>query len=210
MMKVPMIFIVGFIVLGIFSAAYAGSSKETSGAARGKLDKTTFAGGCFWCMEPPFDKLDGVVSTTAGYTGGKEKNPTYEQVSSGTTGHAEALEIVYDPARITYAELLDVFWRNINPTQADGQFADIGPQYRTAIFYHDEEQRRLALASKRELENSGRFAEKIVTEIVSAGEFYPAEEYHQDYYEKNPIRYKFYRYGSGRDQFLKKAWGEEK
>jgi peptide-methionine (S)-S-oxide reductase len=210
MMKVPMIFMVGFIVLGILSAAYAGSSKETSGAVRGKLEKATFAGGCFWCMEPPFDKLDGVISTTAGYTGGKEKNPTYEQVSSGMTGHAEAIEIVYDPSRITYAELLDVFWRNINPTQADGQFADSGPQYRTAIFYHDEEQKKLALASKRELENSGRFDQKIVTEIVPAGEFYPAEEYHQDYYEKNPIRYKFYRYGSGRDQFLKEAWGKEK
>jgi methionine-S-sulfoxide reductase len=209
-MKVPMIFMVGFIVLGIFGAVYAGSSKETSGAVRGKFEKATFAGGCFWCMEPPFDKLDGVISTTAGYTGGKEKNPTYEQVSSGMTGHAEAIEIVYDPSRVTYAELLDVFWRNINPTQADGQFADRGPQYRTAIFCHDEEQRKLALASKRELENSGRFDQKIVTEIVPAGEFYPAEEYHQDYYEKNPIRYKFYRYGSGRDQFLKEAWGEEK
>jgi methionine-S-sulfoxide reductase len=205
-----MIFMVGFIVLGIFSAAYAGSSKETSGALHAKLEKATFAGGCFWCMEPPFDKLDGVISSTAGYTGGKEKNPTYEQVSSGATGHAEAIEIVYDPSQVTYAELLGVFWRNINPTQADGQFADRGPQYRTAIFYHDEEQRKLALASKGELENSGRFDQKIVTEIVPVGEFYPAEEYHQDYYEKNPIRYKFYRYGSGRDQFLKKAWGEEK
>jgi methionine-S-sulfoxide reductase len=194
-----------------YSALFnAGSSKETSGAVRGKFEKATFAGGCFWCMELPFDKLDGVISTTAGYTGGKEKNPTYEQVSSGATGHAEAIEIVYDPSQVSYAGLLDVFLRNINPTQADGQFADRGPQYRTAIFYRDEEQRMLAPASKRELQNSGRFDQKIVTEIIPAGEFYPAEEYHQGYYEKNPIRYKFYRYGSGRDQFLKKTWGEEK
>jgi methionine-S-sulfoxide reductase len=207
--KKPVIYPIGIIVLGLISFVYADDVKNASQSAEAKLEKATFAGGCFWCMEPPFDKLDGVISTTVGYAGGQEKDPTYKEVSSGKTGHAEAIEIVYDPSRVTYAELLDVFWRNIDPTQVDGQFADLGRQYRTAIFYHDEEQRRLAVASKEELENSGRFDEEIVTEIVPAREFYRAEEYHQDYYKKNPLRYKFYRYGSGRDQFLKKVWGKE-
>jgi len=207
-MKMVMTYIIGFVVLSILSDAYAGNSKKTSHGSGSKLEKATFAGGCFWCMEPPFDKLDGVISTTAGYAGGREKDPTYKEVSSGKTGHAETVEIVYDPSRITYRELLDVFWRNIDPTQADGQFVDRGRQYRTAIFYHNEEQRKLAAATKRELKNSGRFEGEIVTEIVPAGEFYRAEEYHQDYYKKNPLRYKFYRYGSGRDQFLRKVWGE--
>ena len=160
-------------------------------------------------MEPPFDKLDGVISTTSGYCGGKEKNPTYKQVSAGETGHAEAVEILYDPSRISYAELLDVFWRNVDPTQKDGQFADTGAQYRTAIFYHNEEQKRLAETSKKELGNSGRFNKEIVTEIVAATPFYRAEEYHQDYYKKNPLRYKFYRYGSGRDDYLVRKWGKK-
>jgi len=173
------------------------------------FEKATFAGGCFWCMEPPFDKLDGVVSTTSGYTGGKEKDPSYDEVSSGRTGHLEAIEIVYDPSKVSYVQLLDVFWRNVDPTQENGQFADIGPQYRTAIFYHDEEQRRLALESKNRLRESRKFGKPIVTEIRPAMEFYSAEDYHQDYYIKNPIRYKYYRWGSGRDQFLEKAWGKK-
>ena len=160
-------------------------------------------------MEPPFDRLKGVISTTVGYCGGEEENPTYKKVSSGETGHAEAIEIVYDLAQITYSELLDVFWNNIDPTQRNGQFADIGPQYRTAIFYHDEEQRRQAEASKDGMATSGRFAKEIVTEIVPATAFYNAEDYHQDYYKKNPIRYKLYRYGSGRDDYLVRKWGKE-
>jgi len=176
---------------------------------RDQLAKATFAGGCFWCMEPPFDKLDGLVSTTVGYTGGHKENPTYEQVSSGITGHAEAIQLVYDPKRITYNELLEVFWHNIDPTVKDSQFCDHGNQYRTAIFYHDDEQRRLAEQSKQALTESKRFKE-IFTEITEVSTFYPAEEYHQDYYKKNPIRYKFYRYNCGRDKRLKELWGKSK
>jgi peptide-methionine (S)-S-oxide reductase len=183
--------------------------KNVAGAAGKNIAVATFAGGCFWCMEPPFDKLEGVISTTAGYTGGHVKTPTYEQVSAGGTGHAESVRIEYDPSKVSYEKLLDVFWRNIDPTTRDAQFCDHGNQYRSAIFYHDEEQRRLAEQSKRELENNGPFDKPIVTEIVPASAFYPAEEYHQDYYRKNPIRYKFYRYTCGRDQFLEKYWGEK-
>ena len=168
----------------------------------------TFAGGCFWCMQPPFDALKGVISTTAGYTGGQTKNPTYEQVSAGGTGHAESVQIVYDPKVVSYAQLLDVFWHNIDPITANRQFCDEGNQYRSAIFYHDEEQKRLAEQSKKALEQSGRFKQSIVTQIVPATEFYPAEDYHQGYYRKNPIRYKFYRYTCGRDARLKELWGE--
>jgi len=170
----------------------------------------TFAGGCFWCMQPPFDKLSGVVKTTVGYAGGKEKSPTYKQVSSGRTGHAESVEIIYDPSKISYADLLNVFWMQINPTTPDRQFVDVGKQYRAAIFYHDEAQKEAAAASKENLEKSGRFDGPVVTEITAATEFYPAEEYHQDYYKKNPLRYKFYRFNSGRDQYLDKVWHEEK
>src|SRR3989338_11474372 len=152
-----------------------------------KLAKATVAGGCFWCLEPIFDQLEGVLSTTPGYTGGTVKNPAYEQVSAGTTGHAEAVEIAYYRTKVSYEKLLDVFWRNIDPTQADGQFADIGTQYRTAIFYHDEEQKRVAESSRDKLAKSGKFTKPIVTQIISAGPFYPAEEYHEDYYKKNPI-----------------------
>ena len=173
--------------------------------ARPHLAKATFAGGCFWCMEPPFDKLDGVLSTISGYTGGKKKNPTYEEVSAGGTGHAEAVEVTYDPKKINYAKLLDVFWRNVDPLTPNRQFCDGGSQYRTAIFYHDETQKRLADESKKAL--SKRFKEPIVTEVVPAKEFYPAEDYHQDYYIKNPLRYKFYRYNCGRDQRLEELWG---
>ncbi len=169
--------------------------------------KATFAGGCFWCMEPPFEKLDGVVSVTAGYTGGAEPNPTYEQVSSGRTGHAEAVEIVYDPATISYETLLDVFWRNVDPVAKDRQFCDTGRQYRSAIFWHDETQRRLAEASKEAAEKRKKVPGAIVTEIVQAGAFWPAEEHHQDYYKKNPLRYRFYRAGCGRDGRLEEVWG---
>ena len=186
----------------------AAGAQQTPREVAGR-EVATFAGGCFWCMEPPFDELPGVESTTSGYTGGTEEDPTYEQVSSGTTGHAEAVRVVYDPARVSYEKLLDVFWRNIDPTAVDRQFVDVGRQYRSAIFYHDDDQKRLAEASRDRLAASGRFDGPIVTEIVPAGPFYPAEEYHQDYYRKNPIRYQWYRWGSGRDQFLEKVWGAE-
>jgi peptide-methionine (S)-S-oxide reductase len=159
-------------------------------------------------MEPPFDKLEGVVSVTSGYTGGQRKNPTYEEVSSGSTGHAEAVQVAYDPAKVSYRTLLGVFWRNVDPTVRDRQFCDVGTQYRTAIFWHDEEQRREAEASRAELERTKPFREKIVTEIVPAAEFYPAEEYHQKYYRKNPLRYQYYRAACGRDARLKELWGK--
>ena len=168
----------------------------------------TFAGGCFWCMEPPYDKLDGVLATTSGYTGGDTADPTYEQVLAGGTGHAEAVQVAYDPAKVSYEELLEVFWRNVDPFDAGGQFCDRGDQYRTGIFVHDEEQRRLAEASKQALVESKRFEQPIVTEIVAATPFYPAEDYHQDYYEKNPLRYNLYRWNCGRDARLEQLWGE--
>jgi peptide-methionine (S)-S-oxide reductase len=182
----------------------------TSAVAAGgpTLAKATFAGGCFWCMEPPFEALDGVVSVTAGYTGGTKANPTYEEVSAGGTGHAESVEIVYAPAKVSYEKLLDVFWHNVDPTTPDRQFCDHGRQYRTAIFYHDETQKRLAEKSKQSLEGSKTLPGPIVTEIVPAGTFYPAEEYHQDYAKKNPIRYRYYRYACGRDARLRELWGE--
>jgi len=164
----------------------------------------TFAGGCFWCMEGPFDKIPGVISTTSGYTGGAKDHPTYEEVSAGTTGHRESVQVVYDPTKVTYAKLLDTFWHNVDPADATGQFCDHGPQYRAAIFYHDAEQKRLAEASKGALEKRMR----VVTEILPASRFWPAEEYHQDYYKKNPVRYHFYRFNCGRDQRLEKVWGK--
>jgi peptide-methionine (S)-S-oxide reductase len=159
-------------------------------------------------MEPPFDKLDGVVATTSGYAGGSEKDPTYEQVSSGSTGHAEVVQVLYDPEKVTYAELLDVFWRNVDPTTPNRQFCDRGSQYRTAIFFNDEEERALAEASKAQIEQSGSLDAPIVTEIVPLIAFYPAEEYHQDFYKKNPAHYKRYRTGCGRDATLRRIWGE--
>ncbi|TMH82542.1 MAG: peptide-methionine (S)-S-oxide reductase MsrA [Betaproteobacteria bacterium] len=167
----------------------------------------TFAGGCFWCMEPPYDALPGVISTTSGYMGGTQKNPSYEEVSSGTTGHAEVVQVVYDPKRVTYEKLLEVFWKNVDPTVRDRQFCDIGSQYRTAIFYHTDEQRRLAEVSKAMLAKAKPFKDDIVTPVVPAGEFWRAEDYHQDFYVKNPVRYKFYRTGCGRDARLKQLWG---
>jgi peptide methionine sulfoxide reductase msrA/msrB len=176
----------------------------------GRTATATFAGGCFWCMQPPFEKLPGVVSTTVGYTGGHTRNPTYEEVSAGATGHAESIQIVYDPSTISYQQLLDVFWHNIDPLTADAQFCDHGTQYRSAIFVHDDAQRQLAEASKQRLVASGRFDRPIVTEIVAATQFYPAEEYHQMYHEKNPVRYRYYRWNCGRDQRLQALWGDER
>lgn len=175
-----------------------------------QTDKTVaqaiFAGGCFWCMAPPFNELPGVIKTIAGYTGGNVKNPSYQQVSSGGTGHFEAIQVVYNPARMSYEKLLDVFWHNIDPTNEKGQFCDQGKQYRSAVFYRDAEQQRLAEQSKTALEKAKPFPEPIVTLILPATEFFPAEDYHQDYYRKNPIRYKFFRYLCGRDQRLKAVW----
>ncbi len=171
------------------------------------LEEATFAGGCFWCTESDFEKIDGVVEVISGYTGGHKENPTYEEVSSGGTGHVEAIKVVYDPMKVTYKKLLDIFWMHVDPTDSGGQFVDRGPQYRTAIFYHNDAQKQLAEKSREELNGSGRFDKPIVTEIVKSSEFYKAEDYHQDYYKENPIRYKYYRYRSGRDQFLKKVWG---
>lgn len=178
-------------------------------AGAAELEKAVFAGGCFWCMEAPFDSLPGVVSVTVGYTGGYTKNPTYKEVSAGGTGHAEAVQIVYDRSRISYESLLTVFWHNIDPTVTNRQFCDAGHQYRAAVFYQGERQRVLALRSKAALEKSKPFREPVVTEIVPAAEFYVAEEYHQHYYKKNPLRYKYYRSGCGRDSRLKELWGAD-
>jgi len=192
------------LILILIAALLSAVLPSSAGAAEARA---LFAGGCFWCMEPPFEKLDGVSAVISGYTGGQVPNPSYEQVSSGTTGHLEAVEVHFDPAKISYPQLLEVFWRNIDPTDPGGQFVDRGSQYRSAIFFVDLEQQRQAEASKAALAKSGRFAAPLVTAIVPAGVFYPAEEYHQDYYKKNPLRYKFYRSGSGRDRFLEKTWG---
>jgi len=174
-----------------------------------KTEKATFAGGCFWCMQPPYDHLAGVLSVKVGYTGGHKDHPTYEEVCTGTTGHAEAAEITYDPSKVTYDQLLDVFWRNIDPTTVNAQFADHGDQYRTAIFYHSAEQKRLAEASRERLDKSGKFKDPIVTEIVRASAFWPAEDYHQQYYVKCPLRYKAYKAGSGRTAFTENIWGKK-
>ena len=175
-------------------------------AAAQSTEKATFAGGCFWCMEEALDKASGVRITLSGYIGGKKKNPTYEEVSAGGTGHAEAVQATYDPSKVTYAQLLDLFWKNIDPTVGDRQFCDVGDQYRPAIFYHNAEQKRLAEESKTRLERSGKF-KRIEVEIVPATDFYIAEEYHQDYYLKNPLRYKYYKWSCGRAQTLEKLWG---
>ncbi len=193
----------------LLAAVPAGAAGTGAAAASRRLEKATFAGGCFWCMESPFDKLDGVVSVTVGYTGGHAAKPTYEEVSAGGTGHAESVEIVFDPAKIGYRELLNVFWHNVDPTAKNRQFCDVGNQYRTAIFYHDAEQKALAEESEKALAESKRLPGPIVTEIVPAGTFWPAEEYHQHYYKKNPIRYNYYRYGCGRDRRLEELWGRD-
>ena len=188
--------------------AIAANAQTTKPAAGAATAKAIFAGGCFWCMEHPFDVLPGVVSTTSGYIGGQKKNPTYEEVSSGRTGHTEAVQVVYDPKKVTYEKLLDVFWHNIDPTVKDQQFCDHGSQYRSGIFYTDDEQKRLAEASKAALDRNKPFSAAIVTEITRASEFYPAEDYHQDFYLKNPLRYKYYRSGCGRDARLQQLWGK--
>ena len=184
-------------------------AQARNGGSAAAQAKATFAGGCFWCMEPPYDKLPGVTATISGYIGGHKDNPTYEQVSSGGTGHAEAVQVIYDPKKVSYEKLLEVFWVNVDPTVKDRQFCDVGSQYRTGIFVHDEAQRKAAEASRAAIEKSKPFREPIVTPVEKAGKFYPAEDYHQDYYRKNPVRYKFYRTGCGRDARLKQLWGDK-
>ena len=188
-----------FILLGVLASHAIASTS-----------RAIFAGGCFWCMESPFEKLDGVSEVISGYTGGAKLNPTYQEVSAGGTGHTEAVEVHYDPQLVSYEKLLELFWRQIDPTDADGQFVDRGTQYRSGIFYLNPEQKQLAEISKQQLGESGRFNSPIVTEITAAGKFYPAEEYHQDYHSKNPVRYWYYRGGSGRDDYLDKVWGKDR
>ena len=178
----------------------------TAQAQTSNLETATFAGGCFWCMEKPFDEVNGVISTTSGYTGGNVANPTYKQVSAGKTGHAESVEIKYDPNKVSYEQLLAIFWHNIDPTVKNRQFCDVGNQYRSAVFYHNQEQKQLAESTRQEVEK--QLQTKIYTQITPASAFYPAEEYHQDYYQKNPLRYKFYRYNCGRDQRLESIWNK--
>ena len=207
-----------FLLLAVVLVAGNGCQKSGNALQRTKNDlakeevttrQATFAGGCFWCTQADFEKLPAVVKVVSGYTGGNKENPTYEEVSSGTTGHVEAIQVYYDPSKLTYEELLDFFWRHVDPTDPGGQFVDRGPQYRSIIFYHDEEQRRLAEKSKEALGKSGRFDKPVATEIIKFTKFYEAEAYHQDYYKKHPLKYKYYRYASGRDQFLTKVWGKE-
>jgi peptide-methionine (S)-S-oxide reductase len=199
-------FVLVLLALGL-TAGRASAQDDSQGQG---LALATFAGGCFWCMEEAFEPIAGVESVVSGYIGGRTPRPTYEQVSAGATGHAEAVEIRYDPAKVTYDQLLQHFWRNVDPLAVDRQFCDGGSQYRSAIFYHDAEQRRAAEASKAALERSGRLKGPIATQIVEAGPFYTAEEYHQDYYRKNPQRYKFYKWSCGRAQRLAQLWGEKK
>ena len=195
--------------LAAFALVTSGpGAAQSPPAAKAATAKATFAGGCFWCMEEALDKVPGVISSVSGYMGGRVKNPTYEQVSTGATGHTEVVQIEFDPGKVTYARLLEVFWRNIDPTQKDAQFCDHGSQYRSAIFYHDDEQKRLAEASRLALTKNKPFRGEIVTEITRAAEFYPAEGYHQDYYTKNPARYKFYKSGCGREARLQQLWGK--
>ncbi len=190
------------------TAAMEEPTQKTAPPAEG-LAQATFAGGCFWCMEPPFDKIDGVVSTISGYTGGPEQSPAYKDVAYGRTGHTEAVQVTYDPEKVSYEELLHVFWRNHDPLSASGQFCDRGKQYRPGVFFHDEEQKAAALASKEAIDASGRFPKPTVTEITELTDFWAAEEYHQNFYEKNPLHYKQYRFGCGRDRRLKQLWGDD-
>ena len=198
------------LTLGFYAFAQAPPSKEDPMKIAAKtnngMEIATFAGGCFWCVESDFEKVPGVEKVISGYSGGYEENPSYKQVSGGLTGHTEAVQVYFDPKAVSYESLLDVFWKHIDPTDANGQFVDRGKQYRPEIFYHNGQQKRLATASKEALAASGVFDKPIVTPITKFKTFYPAEAYHQDYYKKNPIRYRYYRWGSGRDQFLKKVW----
>lgn len=198
-----------FLFYFFFTFGCQPSSISQKGEDMSKKEFATFAGGCFWCMEPPFENLPGVYQVISGYTGGTTKNPTYEEVCSQKTGHIEAIQITFNPEKISYEKLLEVFWRNIDPTDSEGQFVDKGPSYVSRIFYHNEDQRQKAEKSKEELEKSKKFKKPIVTPIVAASDFYPAEDYHQDYYKKNTLRYKFYRFNSGRDQFLEKTWAKD-
>ena len=209
--KLGLIATVGIFLGSIFvvlNAQSEDSGADGHGAAEGPYAEAIFAGGCFWCMEPPYDKVDGVISTISGYTDGHKDNPSYKEVSSGTTGHTEAVKITYDPSKVSYAKLIEIFWRNIDPLTPNRQFCDGGTQYRSGIYYLNDEQKNLAEQSKRDIEASGVLKQSIVTEIKPASMFYPAEDYHQDYYLKNPVRYKFYRYNCGRDQRLSEIWGE--
>ena len=176
----------------------------------GEPAKAYFSGGCFWCMEEAFEKVDGVIAAVSGYMGGTVQNPSYEEVSSGRTGHAESIEVLYDPSKVTYNQLLEAFWRNVDPITPTAQFCDHGTQYRAAIFYQNDQEKRFAEESKQAIEQSKRFTQPIVTQIVMASQFYTAEEYHQDFYKKNPIRYKFYKYNCGRAQRLDELWGKSK
>jgi peptide-methionine (S)-S-oxide reductase len=194
-------------ILPLSLSGIAHSAADPAANARG-LATATFAAGCFWCVESDFDKVQGVVSTTSGFTGGKKKNPTYEQVSAGGTGHTEAVQVVYDPKKVSYAQLLKVFWNNVDPFDANGQFCDKGDQYRSAIFYGNQAQKQAAEQSKTALEKSGSFEQPIVTEIAPVSQFYAAEEYHQNFYKRNPVRYKFYRFNCGRDARLEELWGK--
>ena len=205
----PRLILLAVIGMAGYALAQTPSSASAEKAKPANNATATFAGGCFWCMEGPFDVLPGVISTTSGYIGGTKKDPTYQEVSSGQTGHTEAVQIVYDPAKVTYEKLLDVFWHNIDPTAVNRQFCDAGSQYRSGIFYHDETQKKAAFASKAVLDKSRPFKGAIVTEITAANNFYAAEDYHQDYYLKNPVRYRFYRQGCGRDARLKELWGDK-
>ncbi len=203
------LFALGMVLFGYYKTQSPGAKMTSQMDTKsGPTQAAVFAGGCFWCTESDFEKVDGVIEAISGYTGGHVANPTYEQVSAGGTGHVEAVKVIYDPTKITYKQLLDVFWRHVDPTDGGGQFVDRGSQYRSVIFYANDEEHAMAEASKKALAASGRFDKPIVTEILPLGTFYPAEEYHQDYYKKNPIRYHWYRSGSGRDQFLEKVWGD--
>ncbi len=206
MKRIPYLISLGFAALLI--GGMTAKSQGILAADESQHGKATFAGGCFWCMEEAFEKVDGVVSVISGYTGGQLANPTYEQVSAGGTGHAESVEVIYDPKKVTYQHLLEVFWHNVDPTTPNAQFCDHGNQYRTAIFYHDETQKRLVDESKQAVESSKSFPQPIVTEIVPSSVFYSAEDYHQDFYKKNPVRYKFYKWNCGRSQRLEQLWGK--
>ena len=207
------VLMIGILIawLGLSNNMATGKNSGTSdvGPKTGRYKTATFAGGCFWCVEADFEKVPGVIDAISGYAGGHTKNPTYEEVSAGGTGHLEVVQVVYDPDKVTYQKLLDWFWHHVDPTDPGGQFVDRGSQYRSVIFYEDDEQKTLAEASKKALENSGRFDKPIVTEILKLDKFYKAEDYHQDYYKTHSTRYKFYRWNSGRDQFLKRVWGND-
>lgn len=200
----PSSLIVAILLIGAWTVLQS----TTQAAADAILGKAYFAGGCFWCMEEAFEKVEGVLSVTSGYMGGTVANPNYEDVSAGRTGHAESVEVVYDPARVSYQKLLDAFWRNVDPITPNAQFCDHGSQYRSAVFFQTDEEKRVAEATKQAIEQSRRFKEPIVTQIVMASQFYPAEDYHQDFYKKNPVRYKFYKYNCGRAQRLEELWGK--